>query len=170
MATTTFTLDEVRQRENHFYMDTPNISVPMDERAAIQAMNDPRAVDMDTLRRIHTQSEESKRQHNTQRWEDMAQALPQITPQYNPQLNSTPPIQPEHVFTSPKSANKLMQTYADIVTDLRNFKSLPQKTNLAKVEACFFKDNRVYVTVTTTAILILVLVVIVVFCFSSSKR
>ena len=166
--TSSYTLEEVRTREPGFYMDSDQVSVPIDEKAALAAMNDPRAVDMKTLRRIHAQAEQRESRQNVERWSSMAADLPPI--EEEKQVQVAQPVEAPKPVVLAKKRGPIVQTYADIAADLRNFKNLPQKTTLSKIQTCFFSDNRVYVTVTTVVVVILLLVVVIMLCLGASRK
>lgn len=160
-------IDRARALDHSFRnFDTNRMEIdkPIDERSLIAAASDPKTVPIQQLRNLHTENEHNDQQRVLQTWKSLANQLPKVS-QHAP----TPqPTQPTQAIQPPKKFNnRIMQTYADIVGDLRNFKKLPYSTNLKKLQMCFLGNNRSYVTVTTFLAFCILLIIIILICIGA---
>lgn len=164
---TTVSLDQARRLDAYFrspeFVDAQDINKPIDERSLIAAAADPNTIHPKDLAQLQARQAQQDQARVADVWASQAQRLPDLPTQPSmPQFQTlTPP--------PPKPKNKVMQTYADIIQDLKHFKSLPYKTNLQKVQACFFGDNRAYLTVTTFLAVCILIVIIVMLCIGCRK-
>lgn len=148
--------EQVKSREESFFHQNPEdvqVTVGINERDMLAAMNDPRAIDRSSL--IKLQKQDSMFQEKQQRefWSNMAQALPEVQ---DPQKTQKPQLKPQ----IPRNKTMLQKMGHDI----KNFKNLPQPTTLKKVEACFMADNRVYVTISVIVAFLVILVIVILVC------
>jgi hypothetical protein len=165
-------LQKARKMDRYFReMDVLKMdnSKPIDERSLIAAASDPNVITMKELEDIQTYNAQLNRDNVANLWESHAMELePPQTARATRDVSptGTPPPLP----VMPVMPNNIVQTYRDIAGDLRNFSKLPYDTNLKKVQMCFLKDSRAYVSVTTVLIICLVVVIVVVACIGSRNQ
>ena len=158
-------IEHARMLDHQFRtMDLTDLPIgkPIDERSLISAASDPNTISMDKMKRLQEASKTNNVQRIQNTWSKMASRLPATTPA----SNSTPVQELAPVIRSdiPQRKNYLLKTYQDMATDLRNFKTLPYKTNLEKLSACFL-GQRSYLSITTFVAICIVLIIILLLCF-----
>ena len=149
-------------------LDDVPIGKPIDERSLITAASDPSFIPMKKMKQIHEQSGKNHKQSIRDAWSTLANSLPQHKPhsdnQQQPHSNSS-----KILSNIPKRKHIILQTYQDIANDLRNFKTLPYKTNLEKLGSCFFSNNRGYLSITTFVAICIILIIILLLCIRPRK-
>ena len=157
-------IDNARKMDEYFRtmdMDRIPIGKPIDERSLVAAASDRNVVSMHHLQRLQEESTQNKKNRVQDTWSQMARSLPKdLSEPLAKELPSKPTLRSD----IPKRKHILLQTYQDIANDLRNFKKLPYKTNLEKLGACFFGNNRSYLSITTFIAICIILIVILFFC------
>lgn len=162
-------LKHARKMDAHFRtmdMDQIPIGKPMDERSMVAAASDPNAVSMQHLKQLHEQSKELKKKQVQTTWSQLAGSLSPVSPVSTTSAQPSKEIVPKPVLRTdiPQRKHILLQTYQDIANDLRNFKTLPYKTNLEKIGACFLGNNRAYLSITTFVAICIVLIIVLLLC------
>lgn len=147
-------------------MDQIPIGKPIDERSMVAAASDPNVVSMQHLKRLHEQSKQHKKQQIQTTWSQLAGSLSRVSPVSTKSVRPIKEIAPKPVLRTdiPQRKHVLLQTYQDIANDLRNFKTLPYKTNLEKIGACFLGNNRAYLSITTFVAICIVLIIVLLLC------
>ena len=149
-------------------MDDVPIGKPIDERSLIAAASDPNFVPMKKLKQIHEQTTQNRKQHVLNTWSKAANALPVHNPHSNRSDDLERPLTKKGP-SIPQKKHILLQTYQDIAHDLKNFKTLPYKTNLEKLGSCFFSNNRGYLSITTFVAICIILIIILLLCIRPRK-
>ena len=158
-------IEHARRLDHEFRnMDLTDLPIgkPIDERSLISAASDPNTITMENMKRLQEATRKNSVQRVKNTWSQMASRLPATTPASHsmPVPESAPVIRSD----IPQRKNYLLKTYQDMATDLRNFKTLPYKTNLEKLSACFL-GQRSYLSITTFVAICIVLIIILLLCF-----
>ena len=144
--------------------DAVPVGQPIDERSLLAAASDPNAIPMDKMKALHDRNKRRETDQINQLWSNQASALPDITTKQT--------VDPKHIAypnLETQRTNVVLQKFKDIAHDLTHFKDLPQKTNLEKVQVCFFSDGRAYVSVTSFIAFCILMIIIVVICMGSRR-
>lgn len=158
-------IEHARMLDRQFRtMDLTDLPIgkPIDERSLISAASDPNTIPMEKMKRLQEASKTNNVQRIKNTWSQMASRLPATTLVSN--SNPVPELAPVIRSDIPQRKNHLLKTYQDMATDLRNFKTLPYKTNLEKLGACFL-GQRSYLSITTFVAICIVLIIILLLCF-----
>lgn len=158
-------IEHARRLDHEFRtMDLTDLPIgkPIDERSLISAASDPNTIPMENMKRLQEATRKNSVQRIQNTWRQMANRLPATTPA-SPSM-PVPASAPVIRSDIPQRKNHLLKTYQDMATDLRNFKTLPYKTNLEKLSACFL-GQRSYLSITTFVAICIVLIIILLLCF-----
>lgn len=149
-------------------MDDVPIGKPIDERSLVAAASDPNVISIKKLKQIHEQTTQNHKQHVLNTWNKVANALPAHNLHSNSSDDLKQPLSKQSP-SIPQRKHILLQTYQDIAHDLKNFKTLPYKTNLEKLSSCFFSNNRGYLSITTFVAICIILIIILLLCIRPRK-
>lgn len=148
--------DDVQRRETEILAQWNTPTVPIDERAVLDAAHDTRVMTPKEMQQLQARHKADELRQRNEQWRQLyAQLPPQSKPQPQPQPSQT---------NQKKYESKFIQKIANMVTDLKRFKDLPQRTTLQKLDACLLDNGRVYITVGFVVLIILVIVTIVLLC------
>ena len=170
----THQLDHARQMDKYFrsnaFLDLYHSGAPIDERSLIDAANDPDVIPAQQLIEMQTKNAQIDKDHVKNYWANHASLL---SDDFDDEDESKTPTRTNAPILPPPtnaSTNRLVRAYSGIVRDVKNFKNLPYDTNMEKLDACFLKDNRIYITVTSLVVVIILIVLIIVLCVSKSRK
>lgn len=146
--------------------DAVPVGQPIDERSLLAAASVKDIPTMAQLRDLHKTNKVANETTVQKSWSNHANTLPQVQEEHK-QANI--PVNPGIPDLVPKRTNVVLQTYKDIASDLKNFRSLPQTTNLEKLKTCFFDNGRAYVSVTSFLAFCIIMIIVIVMCIGARR-
>ncbi len=142
------------------------IGQPIDERSLLAAASMKDIPTMTEMMDLHKNNKVAHDSMVQKSWSNHANTLPRVEGEIEPTVYTKPstPLFPD---LTPQRTNIVLQKYKDITSDLKNFKHLPQKTNLEKLQTCFFSDGRAYVSITSFLAFCIIMIIIIVICIGA---